>query len=481
MNTWLIISEIIEVIFLVFSIGIAVSYLLLALISMRAIKKHVKRNSLTKFSELISSQLAPSVSLIAPAYNEQETIVENIKSMLSLEYNNYDVIVVNDGSKDGTLEKVLRAFDLVKVPFYVNQKVATKEVLGVYKSQNRAFKRLTIVNKQNGGKSDALNAGINISSSRLVTCIDVDCILENDALQRMVKPFMDDSSVIACGGSVNIANECKVEHGRLVKVNLPKGKLARFQVIEYLRAFLLSRVAWARLNALLLISGAFGMFDRKTILKAGGYSKDTVGEDMELVVRMRKLMVAEKRKFKVHLIPDPLCWTEVPDSNEVLGKQRNRWARGTIEVLKKHKQMFFNPKYKTAGLLSYPFLLFFEWIAPLLEVFGLVYFGIQIFLGAISWTHFGLLLLMFYSFSICLSIASLYTEEVSFHKYKGIKSLYLLIITALLEPFLHHPKITYWSVRGNVDHLKGVKKWGEMKRKGFAQSSRISLKYHPQT
>lgn len=475
MSTWIIFTEIVETAFLVFSIGIAVSYLALATISIASIKRHMKRNALTQFGDLISSQIAPSVSLIAPAYNEGETIVDNIKSMLSLEYNNYDVIVVNDGSKDDTLQKVTQAFNLVKVPFYINHKIETKQINGVYKSKNRAFKRLTIVDKNNGGKSDALNAGINISSSRLVTCIDVDCILEHDALQRMVKPFMEDSKVIACGGSVNIANECEVEHGRLIKVNLPKNQLARFQIIEYMRAFLLSRVAWAKLDALLLISGAFGMFDRKTILKAGGYSKDTVGEDMELVVRMRKMMTAEKRKFRVHLIPDPLCWTEVPDDNKVLGKQRNRWARGTIEVLKKYRIMFFNPKYKAAGLLSYPFLLFFEWLAPLLELFGLVYFGIQLIIGGISWMHFGLLLGMFYFFSVFLSVFSLYAEEISFHKYKGIKSLFILVGTALLEPFFHHPKITYWSLKGNIDHLKGVKNWGEMKRKGFTHSTQPSF------
>lgn len=434
----------------------------------------MKRRTLSRVNDLIGSPMAPSVSLIAPAYNEGLTIVENIRSMLSLEYNNYDVIVVNDGSKDDSLCKVIEAFDLVEVPFFVNAKVPTKEVVSVYKSQNRSFKKLTVVNKLNGGKADALNAGINVSSSRLVACIDVDCILENDALQRMVKPFMEDSTVIASGGVVRIANSCEVEHGKLLKVNLPTNSLARFQVLEYLRAFLLSRMAWARLNGLLLISGAFGMFDRKLILKAGGYSTNTVGEDMELVVRMRSMMANTNRKFKVTMIPDPLCWTEAPATDKILSKQRNRWARGTYEVLQKHTYLFFNTKYKITGLFGYPFWFFFEWMAPLLEFTGLVYFCFLLVTGSVSWTYFLTLLIMFYCFSIFISSFTLYAEEISFYKYSRVKDQLKLLMAALLEPFVYHPKVVWASVKGNLDILKGVKSWGEMTRSGFDKKVKIA-------
>lgn len=467
MSIWIVISQIIDVFILGFSVVLIACYLILSGVSFIAIKKYMKRTSLTSFGDLLGSPMAPSVSLIAPAYNEGLTIVENIKSMLSLEYNNYDVIVVNDGSRDDTISKVIKAFDLVKVPFCTNQSVKTEKIVSTYKSTNRAFKKLTFVNKLNGGKADALNAGINVSSSRLVACIDVDCVLENNSLQHMVKPFMEDSKVIASGGVVRIANSCEVEHGKLVKVHLPKNQLARFQVLEYLRAFLLSRMAWAKLNGLLLISGAFGMFDRKLILKAGGYSTKTVGEDMELVVRMRAMMAKEKRKFKVTLIPDPLCWTEGPSTNEVLIKQRNRWARGTFEVLMNHAYMFFNRKYKITGLFSYPFWFFFEWMAPLLEFAGFIYFIVLLVMDSISWTYFIVLLAMFYHFAIFISSFALYAEELSFFKYEKIKEQLKLLSSALLEPILYHPKIVYASVRGNIDLLLGAKSWGEMTRVGF--------------
>ncbi|MEP5613450.1 MAG: glycosyltransferase [Cyclobacteriaceae bacterium] len=467
MNTWLLFSEMVEVFVLCFSVILTLCYFILSGVSFTSIKRYMKRSSLARFNDLISSPMAPSVSLIAPAYNEGMTIVENIKSMLSLEYNNYDVIVVNDGSKDDTIDKVVQAFDLVEVPFFGNQQVKTQQIISTYKSSNRAFKKLTFVNKQNGGKADALNAGINVSSSRLVACIDVDCILENDSLQRMVKPFMEDSTVIASGGVIRIANSCEVEHGKLVKVNLPTNQLARFQVLEYLRAFLLSRMAWAKLNGLLLISGAFGMFDRNLILKAGGYSTDTVGEDMELVVRMRSMMTQAKRKFRVALIPDPLCWTEGPSTNKILMKQRNRWARGTFEVLRTHAYMFFNPKYKIAGLFSYPFWFFFEWMAPLLEFLGLLYFVVLLLTGSVSWVYFIVLMVMFYNFAIFISSFTLYAEEISFFKYEKIKEQLALLVAALLEPIIYHPKIVWASVKGNIDVIKGVKSWGEMTRTGF--------------
>ena len=468
------ISQVVDWMFLAFSLTIATSYLALALISFFAIKTYMKSRSLSNFHALIGSKMSPTVSLIAPAYNEGPTIIENIRSMLSLEYNNYNVIVVNDGSNDDTLPKVKKAFDMVRVPFFVQDDLPSEKVYGIYKSTNKAYKKLIFLDKKNGGKADALNAGINISNSRFVACIDVDCILENDSLMRMVKPFMEDSRVIASGGVIRVANSCEVVHGKLTKVKLPVNFLARFQVIEYLRAFLLGRMAWAKLNGLLLISGAFGMFDRKLIIEAGGYSTNTVGEDMELVVRLRGLMSEKKKKFHVHMIPDPLCWTEVPTDNKMLGKQRNRWARGTIETLIKHSKMFFNPKHGIGGVLSYPFWLLFEWFAPILEIIGWCYFFVQIVVGNVEWPLFGILLIMFYNFGFLFSCFSLYAEEISFDKYNRVKDFLKLFFTALLEPIIYHPRITFWAFKGNIDYIKGVKTWGEMQRKGFQESPKTS-------
>ena len=281
-----------HILMLVFAFSIMSSYLLLGVISIRTMRSYLKKNSFVNYQVILHSDLAPHLSLIAPAYNEALSIEENIQSLLSLNYNHYEVIVVNDGSKDKTLELMIAAYELEAVDYEVQGSLATKTVRQVYRSGNPSFKKLTVIDKVNGGKGDALNVGINYSQNPYVVCIDVDCILEKDALLKLAKPYLELSGrrVIATGGVVRIANSCISEGGRLVNITAPDKLLPRIQVLEYLRAFLLGRMAWSRLNGLLLISGAFGMFDKDIAIKAGGYNTQTVGEDMELVVRMRRYM-----------------------------------------------------------------------------------------------------------------------------------------------------------------------------------------------
>ncbi|RZL33150.1 MAG: glycosyltransferase, partial [Pedobacter sp.] len=322
------------------------SYIVLTLLSAIEMNSYMKKNSYVNYREILVSPLAPSVSILAPAYNEEATIIENIRSLLSLHYGNYEVIIINDGSKDSTFQQMFDFYKLEKVDFAVDYQIKCNQIRGVYKSQLPSFSKLTVVDKVNGGKSDALNAGINVASKDLLLCIDVDCIVQEDAILKLAKPYLEEKyKVIATGGVVRIANSCKVEDGRLVEVNMPKNLWPRFQVLEYIRAFLMGRMAWSRLNGLLIISGAMGLFDKDTVIKVGGYDHSTVGEDMELVVRMRRYMYEQDRRFKVVYIPDPLCWTEAPADLQILGRQRNRWTRGTIETLWDHKDLFFNPRY----------------------------------------------------------------------------------------------------------------------------------------
>ncbi|MEP2512614.1 MAG: glycosyltransferase family 2 protein, partial [Reichenbachiella sp.] len=269
---------------------------------------------------------------------------------------------------------------------------------------------------------------------------------------------------------IRVANDCVIQDGRLLGVRFPKSSLARFQVLEYLRAFLLGRMAWAKLNGLILISGALGMFDRKIAVAAGGYNTNTVGEDMELIVRMRAYMAERNKNYKVAYIPDPLCWTEVPETHQVLGNQRNRWTRGTIEVLKLHKGLFFNLKYGVMGLLSYPFWFFFEWLAPIIETLGLVYFFILIALGHVFWLKAIALILVAYTLSVLLSISALLAEELSFAKYVKKSDINSMFLAAILEPILYHPKVVYWALKGNYDLLMGKKSWGKMVRTGFKKA-----------
>ena len=455
---------------LIYAISISLLYVVLAVMSAMAMADYKKRNSFVDYRTILASQFSPSVSLIAPAYNESMTIVDNARSLLALHYNNYEVIIVNDGSKDNTLDLLIEAYELEKVDLMPDDRIKTKTVRGIYKAKNPAYNKLVVVDKENGGKADALNVGINVSSNKLIACIDVDCVLESDSLLKLVKPFMEEKDkVIATGGVIRIANSCLVEDGRLIKVDVPDKFIARVQVLEYFRAFLMGRMAWAYVNGLLLISGAFGMFDKATVIKAGGYNHNTVGEDMELLVRMRRMLYEENKPCKVAFIPDPLCWTEAPQTWDILKKQRNRWTRGTAETLMMHRKMILNKRYGILGLLSLPMWVLYEWMAPLIEFFGLLFFFILVILGYANWLYFFSFLGLVYSFAIMVSVFAILFEERSYQQYKRPRHMLKLVVTALLEPLFYHPVTVWAAVKGNYDLLTGKKSWGEMTRAGFAQ------------
>ncbi len=470
---WDVMVELFYNLLYIYSVSIMVSYLTLSLISFLAVKKYLRKNFFVDYKDILNTEFAPSVSILAPAYNEAATIIENVRSILSIHYSNFEVVVVNDGSKDETLELLIEEYQLVKVDFAINPELPTKDIYGVYKSQNEAFNQLIVVDKANGGKSDALNVGINIAQFDYVTCIDVDCVLEQDALLKLMKPFMDENEreVVATGGVIRIANSCVVEDGRLLEVRVPTNFVARSQALEYIRAFLLGRMAWSLMDGLILISGALGVFNRKIAIEVGGYDHNTVGEDMELVVRMRRYMIEQKRKYTVAFIPDPLCWTECPESWSILGRQRNRWTRGTIETLWKHRGMFFNPKYKLLGMLSYPYWFVFEWAAPLLEAFGLMLFFLLAIVGLVNWSFFLLMMFLIFGFTVTFSVLSLLIEEITYHNYKRKRDLLALLRTGLIEPFIYHPFVVYSAILGNLDYLFGNSSWGEMTRKGFGESA----------
>ena len=459
---------------LLYSIILLVCYFFIGAFSIIETRSYLNKNSFTDYRLLASSTETPSMSILAPAYNEGTTIIENVRSLLSLHYNNLEVIIINDGSRDNTLEKLIKAYDLYKADFFVNQHIKTKPVKGVYRSRNPVYRKLIVVDKENGGKADALNVGVNIARNNYYVCIDVDCVLEQDALLKLAKPFLEATNkrVIAAGGVVRIANSCEIEGGRLVKVNLPKQFLPRVQTLEYIRAFLLSRMAWTKLNGLLLISGAFGAFDREIVIKCGGYSTETVGEDMELVVRMRRYMEELDEPYKVSFIPDPLCWTEAPSTFKILGRQRNRWTRGTIETLSFHRKMLFNPRYGILGILSYPYWLFFEFLAPIIEFFGTVGIIVYFFTYAVNWSAV-LIMIGVVCIGILYSIFAILMEVLTYNQYKQRKDILKLVLVAILEPFIFHPFVVLAAMKGNFDLLRKNNSWGEMTRQGFTPENNV--------
>ncbi len=452
----------------ILTLVIFTSYLMLGIFSAMALRKYLRKNSYINYNALVLSPLVPRITIIAPAFNESKSIIDNVRTLLSLYYNNFEVIIVNDGSTDDSFQKVVEAFELVRVNYYFDYRIPCERIKGVYKSDNPSFNRLTVIDKNNGGKADSLNAGINISRNSLIVTIDADSIIESDSVLKLVKPFLEEKErkVIGTGGVIRIVNSCEVESGHIRDIRLPKQILPRLQVLEYTRAFLLGRMAWSQLDGLMLISGAMGMFDRETVILAGGYSTKTVGEDMELVLRMRRYKAERNEKYEVTYIPDPLCWTEAPADFKSMRKQRTRWTRGLIESLWRHKRILMNPKYKRLGLLGYPYWLFFEWLSPLIAFSGIVYTIYLAIFQKLNLPFFLLLYLFVYTFAVSLSIWAVLFEEITFHKYGRKRDVLRLIAAAFVEPFFY-PMHTLFALIGNIEALGGKQGWGKATRSGF--------------
>ena len=449
-------------------------YLALLLLSGAELRAYLRRLSYGDYDLMLQDPHSPAVSVLMPAHNEAVNIVVSVRGVLNLNYPAFQVIVVNDGSTDGTLEALRSAFSLVATERVIATTLPTRPIRAVYRSLT--VPGLTVIDKENGGKADALNAGINASRMPYVCSVDADIILEEDALLRVMRPVVDDPArVVAVGGIVRVANGCRLKNARVDRALLPRAPLPMFQVVEYLRAFLGGRTGFSSLNGLLIISGAFGVFSKKWALAAGGYRTDTVGEDMELVLSMHRLLREMKVDYRVVFVADPVCWTEVPSSVGVLGRQRRRWQRGLMEALRLHRTMLFNPRYGLLGWVSYPFFYFFEGWGPLVEALG---FASVLISWRLGWTD-SAFAVAFLTLSVILgmiiSLCAVLLEEFSFHKYSRWSDLARLASYALIENVGYRQMNTVFRCLGLWDFLRRRKGWGEMTRVGLGTAASCLL------
>ena len=441
-------------------------YLSLTGVALLSLRKYSGRLKALDVADVLLLGGAPPVTLIAPAYNEEATCVQSVRSLLALEYADYEVLVVNDGSKDGTMAALIAAFDLVPAVRAPTAEIPTKgEVRQVYRSRHRPG--LWVLDKGNGGKADALNAGLNYVRTPLFCAIDADSLLEREALSRIVRPFLEDDRTVAAGGIIRIANGCEVQGGMVTKVGLPKSLLARIQVVEYLRSFLAGRVGWDALGATLIISGAFGMFKRATVVAAGGYDHTTVGEDMELVVRLHRHCRERKIPYRVAFAADPVAWTECPESLAVLGRQRSRWQRGLSEVIWRHRGMLFRPRYGVLGLVAMPYFFLLEVLGPVIEAAGYLIFFLTLILGSLHGEWALAFLMLAFALGMALSLAAIGLEELTFRRYPRLGQLLDLMGVAVIEAVGYHQLSTWWRLKGTWAALRQRGGWGEMTRKGF--------------
>ena len=415
------------------------------------------------------SDVTVPVSLLVPAYDEEATVVENVRALLALHYPSFEVVVVNDGSADGTLSALIEAFDLRAVQRSYEQEVEHKPIRGIYGSTRHP--NMVVIDKENGGKSDALNAGINLSRSPLFCAVDADSLLEPDALLRAVQPFLEDPEhVVAVGGTIRVANGCTVRAGRVVAIGLPAHPLPLFQSIEYLRAFLMARVGWSELRALTLVSGAFGIFRRSVAIAVGGYSHGIVGEDLEIVVKIHRYMRERGAGYRVPFVPEPVCWTEVPETLAVLGRQRIRWQRGALETFFKHARMLFNPRYGRIGFLVFGNMLLLDVVGPVVEVAGYLLIPAFWALGMISWAYLVAFLALTFVFGVFISVGSLILEEIELRRVPRARDLLTLTAAAILENFGYRQLNNVWRLIGHWRFLRGVQGWGQMTRTGFRRA-----------
>jgi len=457
-----------------YSTFIVLSYIMLIVLAIRGIKKHsILHSDEYTIKTLKDSPYAPGISIIAPAYNEEKTILDNVQSMLRLEYPNYEVIVINDGSKDKTLELLVDEYKLVKVPYAYVEKVRTKPFRALYKSTIEP--RLIVVDKENGGtKADASNAGINVISNPYFICTDVDCILEKHALYRVIWPTMTEQvKVIAVSAAMRMNNGCVIEDGQMVEVRPPKRLIPLFQDLEYSRSYLIGKSGLSAMNAVQNVSGGFGLFDTDVAIKAGGYDGESFAEDMDLVARMIRHMCDSGTPYKIVQIPETCCWTEGPNNLVVLRRQRIRWGRGLLQMFSSHRDMVFNRKYSMYGKFTLPYILIFELLAPVIEFSGYCMIIYLFVTDAVNWNTIWIVFTTIFLFAQLMTILLISIENRVGGNFKKKSSYGWFLLASILEPFIYHPFLVFFNLRGYLNHIfRSRATWGNMTRKGYGRKKK---------
>lgn len=440
-------------------------------LSYRNISTIFRRSKYSSYNTLSGSELVPSVSLLVPAYNEELTIIENVYCLMTLNYPNYEVIVINDGSSDKTLSVLISEFKLEKMSNpEIRGTIETNDMRGIY--HNPDYPQLFIIDKENGGKADSLNAGINFSHYPLISSIDADSLLEKDALIRMARMYMENpEEMVAIGGDVRIANGCLIENGAVKKVSLPRKIWPMFQSIEYLKAFLGGRIGWSHINGLVIVSGAFGLFRKDYVIAVGGYRGGYPGEDMNIIIKLHRYMLSHKLPYKVAFCPEAVCWTQAPDSYKIISNQRMRWGRGNLKNMIENRGMLFNPKYKVMGMITMPYNVLFETFNPYFRITGLL---ALIGYTLLDMTHWRILLTFFllnFLSGYLLSVGAIILEEIAFRRFKKLSDLWKMLLFSALKFAGYHQLGVIWRIQGHIQYLRKNNSWGAMTRQSWKEES----------
>ena len=447
------------------------AYLMMLIVALKTSAAHQRRLESHRLGWIKQTPLAPPITIIAPAHNEESSIRVAVRNLLELEYPQLEVIVVNDGSEDRTLKEMHEEFRLRLVRAVYVPEAKSASVRGLYRSD--VDTRLLIVDKEPGGsKADAVNAGLNAATSPYVCIVDADSILERDALVRIMVPILEDPQrVVAVGGIIRVLNGSEIAEGHLRRVRLPRKSIEVIQVVEYLRAFLIGREAWGQGNMLMIISGAFGVFRTDLVRAVGGYRPAAIGEDFDLVARLHRHLREKGADYHIQFIPDPMCWTEVPSDLKSLARQRARWQKGLLDVLWLNRDMLFKSRYGRIGCLALPYLWLFELLAPVIEIGGIATIVLAACLGVLSREFFLQFLLFGYAFATVISIGSVLQEEITYKRYNDWQDVARLVSYCFLEHFPYRQLHMVWRLQGLWQYLRGDNVWRPLTRKGLASAS----------
>jgi cellulose synthase/poly-beta-1,6-N-acetylglucosamine synthase-like glycosyltransferase len=433
-------------------------YTLLMVLSLGWVWLHNRRLAYQSLDELRDPVQVLPVTLIMPAWNEEDTILDTVRSALETDYPSLEVIVVDDGSTDGTLSRLISTYHLLPMDLTYRPRLATRRVRGFF--LNPEIPNLLVVSKVRGGKADALNVGINLCRTPYFSSLDADCVLEREALLRLMWPiFNSPAETVVSAGIIRIINGCEVENGQVVKAGLPRTRLERFQVVEYLRTFLFGRTGWDLLGGTLVISGAFAVYEREIVVETGGFQQDTVTEDLELIVRLHRWAALHGRPIKTSFTVDPVCWTECPATTEMRARQRRRWQLGLCQTLWKHREMLFNRKYGIAGLLSFPFHLYVEGLGAAVEFIGYLLIPLAIVLNLVPLHLCLLFIVLGLAYGSFLSVGAVLLEELTHRRYPRTRDLLTLLVYAVFENVGYRQLVLFYRFQGVLRFLTGFRQW----------------------
>lgn len=410
------------------------------------------------------------ISILVPAYNEELTILDTVKSLCILDYPEFEVIVIDDGSIDQTAEILIHALQLKKTERPIRRQVYCQDATEVYETVYSGIP-ITLVRKKNGGKGDALNMGINISRYPYFLSLDADSVLQKDTMKKLIMPVLSDSRVIAVGGMVQVANEMVIEDGEIKAFRFPKKFVVLMQMLEYSRTFMAMRMFLDSFNSNLIISGTCGLFRKDIVIQTNGYKTDTVGEDMELVVKLHAYCRSKKVPYRIAYAPDAICWTQVPSRLRDMKTQRRRWQVGLMQSLYTHRMILFNPLYGVMGVISTLYYLMVEMLGPFIEFLGIIVICLAANLEMLNISFMIWYFLLFYLLSTLVTITAFFTRVYVLRAPLSVWQAIKVVALAFVESFLFHHLITLFRLTAFINYRETKLQWGRIQRQIHNRSS----------